>query len=152
MKQYQKERFKYSVNHLEYEGLIHYVYTLYSTGQTSLYPFGHRRGETRSDMRGMAQWEPGHVYNRVDSANLEESKLCVRTKKHYEWFEYYLKIKGGDRTRETVERIFIRNLISLLTYTREIAMEYSSKGRVITGIRLDLFQRATYRLERSVLS
>lgn len=76
----------------------------------------------------------------------------LRTKKHYEWFEYYLKIKGGDRTRETVERIFIRNLISLLTYTREIAMEYSSKGRVITGIRLDLFQRATYRLERSVLS
>lgn len=81
MKQYQKERFKYSVNHLEYEGLIHYVYTLYSTGQTSLYPFGHRRGETRSDMRGMAQWEPGHVYNRVDSANLEENKLQIENKK-----------------------------------------------------------------------
>lgn len=118
MKQYQKERFKYSVNHLEYEGLIHYVYTLYSTGQTSLYPFGHRRGETRSDMRGMAQWEPGHVYNRVDSANLEESKLRVRTKKHYEWFEYYLKIKGGDRTRETVEREFFFEISSRCWHIR----------------------------------
>lgn len=118
MKQYQKERFKYSVNHLEYEGLIHYVYTLYSTGQTSLYPFGHRRGETRSDMRGMAQWEPGHVYNRVDSANLEENKLRVRTKKHYEWFEYYLKIKGGDRTRETVEREFFFEISSRCWHIR----------------------------------
>lgn len=118
MKQYQKERFKYSVNHLEYEGLIHYVYTLYSTGQTSLYPFGHRRGETRSDMRGMAQWEPGHVYNRVDSANLEENKLRVRTKKHYEWFEYYLKIKGGDRTRETVEREFLFEISSRCWHIR----------------------------------
>lgn len=121
MKQYQKERFKYSVNHLEYEGLIHYVYTLYSTGQTSLYPFGHRRGETRSDMRGMAQWEPGHVYNRVDSANLEESKLRVRTKKHYEWFEYYLKIKEGDRIR-----------------WREFLFEISSRCWHMTEIRVKL--------------
>lgn len=52
---YQKKGFKYSVNHLEYEGLIHYVYTLYSTGQTSLYPLGHRRGETRCDVCNVAQ-------------------------------------------------------------------------------------------------